>query len=442
MNDEFLYPICTILYKIENSDGWYYAIMSGEENECRKRCDEIKKKNNWYDYECYVSSRCVLKKNIPFQNTMPEANYIHRATDLIYNPFDNKFYYSEETMPYPKIKKRTTSFKIIVKGEGEDEENIWEPNDTDDFESGTDITISFGHKKDKIITIAEDLLSDIPKFINRLKLFGYANLSIEEFTYTKFLAWEVQDKVRFIVQYYGGFNIETEIDKLITKELFYKEFQNLNLTLQKYIEKHNKLFNAFKSQEKFAQSLKWEFDKATFNAPQEYTCLNWNINKSKEFKAFQSTIKEKSEEHTIDFDTKERFNCYLANDYYYWCCENKIFRKLFYIYKTKDIIRFINSKDFEYKKGMSLTDIYNQLLDKGYHQAISCEFKNKKVLIYANGQVESKDATKEEKNELEQIIKNLANNISNKDNLTVSDFVTVLKEYIKYVSYRENKMKL
>ena len=341
-----------------------------------------------------------------------------------------------------KLKKRTTSFKIIVKGEGEDEENIWEPNDIDDFESGTDITISFGHKKDKIITIAEDLLSDIPKFINRLKSCGYANLSIEEYTYTKFLAWEYQDKVRFIVQYYGDFNIETEIDKLISKELFYKEFQNLNLTLQKYIEKHNKLFSEFKSQEKFAQNLKWEFDTATFNTPQEYTYLNWNINKSKEFKAFQTTIKEKSKEQTIDFDTRERFNCYLANDYYYWCCGNKIFRKLFYTYKTKDIIRFINSKDFEYKKEMSLTDIYNQLLDKGYHQAISCEFKNKKVLIYANGQVESKDATKEEKNELEQIIKNLANNISNKDNLTVSDFVTVLKEYIKYASYIENKMKL
>ena len=106
MNDKSLYTVCTILYKTENSDGWYYAIMSGEENECRKRCDEIKKKNNWCDYECYVSSRCVLKKDIPFQNTMPEANYIHRATDLIYNPFDNKFYYSKETMPYPKIKKK------------------------------------------------------------------------------------------------------------------------------------------------------------------------------------------------------------------------------------------------------------------------------------------------------------------------------------------------
>ena len=67
MKDEILYPICTILYKTENSDGWYYAIMSGEENECRKRCDEIKKKNNWCDYECYVSSRCVLNKDIPFQ---------------------------------------------------------------------------------------------------------------------------------------------------------------------------------------------------------------------------------------------------------------------------------------------------------------------------------------------------------------------------------------
>ena len=29
MNDKSLYTVCTILYKTENSDGWYYAIMSG-----------------------------------------------------------------------------------------------------------------------------------------------------------------------------------------------------------------------------------------------------------------------------------------------------------------------------------------------------------------------------------------------------------------------------
>ena len=31
MNHDNMYPVCTILYKTENTDGWYYATMSGSE---------------------------------------------------------------------------------------------------------------------------------------------------------------------------------------------------------------------------------------------------------------------------------------------------------------------------------------------------------------------------------------------------------------------------
>ena len=92
MNHDNMYPVCTILYKTENTDGWYYAIMSGSEKECKKECNKLKKINNWYDYKCYISSWCAVKRDIPFQNIMPEAEYIHHLTGLIYNPFNNKFY--------------------------------------------------------------------------------------------------------------------------------------------------------------------------------------------------------------------------------------------------------------------------------------------------------------------------------------------------------------
>ena len=53
-------------------------------------------------------------------------------------------------MPYPKTKKKITDkFEIIVKGEGDDDEYIWESDDSDDFESGTDVTVSFGAKNIK-----------------------------------------------------------------------------------------------------------------------------------------------------------------------------------------------------------------------------------------------------------------------------------------------------
>jgi len=440
---EYMYPICTILYKTDNTDGWYYAIMSGSEKECKNECEKLKAQHHWYDNKCYVSSWCVKEQNIPFQNYKPSAEYIYRCTDLIYNPFNNKFYYSSEDIPYPESNKRTTNnFDIVVKGEGENDENIWEPDDVDDFESGTDVTISFGHKKDKIITIAEYILKDIPKFIKRLQSTGYANFSNEEYTYTKFLAWEVQDKVRFIVQYYGDDNIETEIDKLISKAIFYREFEIFNAKLHNYVKKHNKLYDEFKLQEEFLQGLKWKFDVTTVDKPIEYVYLKEINTKKKNFKLFRNNIQKKSKEHTVNFNTKEKLYCYRANDYYYWCDENRIIRRLFYTHKEEDIIRFMHSKDFVYKKGMSLTEIQDQLLARGYHQAIDCKYKNKKVFIYANGQVESKEATKEEQTELEQIIKQITKTLKDKNNLMVSEFVELLRTNIDCISYRDNKMKL
>ena len=443
MNHDNMYPVCTILYKTENTDGWYYAIMSGSEKECKKECNKLKKINNWYDYKCYISSWCAVKRDIPFQNIMPEAEYIHHLTGLIYNPFNNKFYYSEETMPYPETKKRTVSkFEIIVKGEGENDKYISEPWDIDDFECGTDITMSFGSKKDKIITIAEDLVKDVPDFIKRLQKIGYANLSIEEYTYTKFLAWEVEDRVRFIVHYYGDDNIETEFDKLIPKELFYNEFEKFLPKLKKCIKKHNKLFEEFKQQEQFLQGLKWVFDENSVDKPVEFTCVDWDETKAEKFKIFVKTINTKSDEHTINWDTREKLFCYLANEYYYWINDNKIYRKFFYSCKDKDVIRFLKSNDFNYKQEMSLTDIYNQLLDKGYNNVISCKYNGKEVEIYENGQVESQEATKDETKELEQLIIKLTKNIKDKENITVSNLVHVLKDNIESISFRDGNMKL
>ena len=157
-------------------------------------------------------------------------------------------------------------------------------------------------------------------------------------------------------------------------------------------------------------------------------------------KLFKKTIAKKSGKQTINFDTYEKQFCYRVNDYYYWNKGNEIRRRFFLSYKTKDVVRFVYSKDFELKKGMSLKDVYNQLLDKGYNQAVDCSYKNKKFFIYANGQTESTEANENLKEELEQIIKECAKTA--KENLTVSEFVHLLKNKITHVSFRDGTMKL
>ena len=450
MNHDDMYSVCTILYKTENTDGWYYATMSGSEEECEKECNKLKKLNNWYDYKCYVSSRYVMKQDIPFQNTLPEARYIHHLTDLIYNPYDNKFYYSSENIPYPNANKRTTNnFQITVKGEGEDDEYILIPDDLDDFECGTDITMSFG-QNDKIITIADDLINDIPKFIKRLKSFGYSNLSIEEYTYAKFLAWKVKDKIRFIGQDYGDSDIGIVIDKLIPEKLFFSEFEKVCSKLEKYIEKHNKLYEEFKHQEKLLNSLKWEYDKDLPYVPWEYTIINWNKGKTKELEEFWNMIfsSENIENRIIlEEEPYECFSCIKIGDYYYGVSEKdegySIMRTFFYTHKLKDIYYFMQSKDFEYKKGMSLTDIYNQLLEKGYKEVMECKYLGKRMRICANGQVRSNEATNDEIQKLEKFVTEIANSFNNKDNIKVFDVYERLRKYdVDLISHIDGKMKI
>lgn len=43
MNHDNMYPVCTILYKTENTDGWYYATMSGSEKNAKKNAINLRK---------------------------------------------------------------------------------------------------------------------------------------------------------------------------------------------------------------------------------------------------------------------------------------------------------------------------------------------------------------------------------------------------------------
>ena len=246
-----MYPVCAILYKKDKSDGWYYACMSGEVKVCEKKSKELKEKNNWYDFKCYESSRGIIQRDIEFRDCLPEAKTMHMTTDLIYCPQEKKWYYPNEFIPYPNnLAKTINKFEIIVKGEGEDDEYLWAPEDEDDFENGTDVIIHFKLSKNKIVTIADDLIIDIPKFIKRLKKDNYSNLTVEEYNYTKFLAWKIEDKIRFIIQSYDYADAVITFDKLIPTKLFYKTFYSLYKKLKYYINRKTQLYSDFKKQAK------------------------------------------------------------------------------------------------------------------------------------------------------------------------------------------------
>lgn len=118
--------------------------------------------------------------------------------------------------------------------------------------------------------------------------------------------------------------------------------------------------------QKILNNAKWEYDEDLPYVPWEYTIIKWNKENIKELEEFADILYNTSEPNVIlDDEPSECFTCKKIGYYYYAVSEknegNCICRTYADINKLKKIYYFMQSKDFEYQKGMSLNDIYNQL---------------------------------------------------------------------------------
>lgn len=425
-----LYPLCEILYKKDNSEGWYFGCMGGEEEECKKKCEELKKQYGWYDYKCFVKSWWVVKPATKFQIYSPRADSMHETSSFIYSTQEQKYYYPEEIIPYPqKETEIDDNFKITIKGEGEDD-NVWEPEDEEDFNEKTEVLILFGSTEYENFVLADYMIEDMEPFIDRLKKENYSNLSVLEYTNTKLLAWKKDNNVRLIIQNYNDDDIIIEYDKLIPENIFYREFNKLYEKLGYYINRRAKVYEEFKEREKFLHSLKWIYDKQNVDVPCEYISFEENKEKIEALKSFAKQIHDKAE--TNEYCGVSYANIHLG-EYWYWLGinENSIYRTYSYSshYRIEDIKRFIKSNDFEYKENMLLSDIANQMLDKGYNYVTKCTLDGKDFTIYLNGQVESEEGSQEECKELEKAIKEIYKNYRNKEKFSVRILWDELKKH-------------
>ena len=425
-----LYPLCEILYKKDNSEGWYFGCMGGEEEECKKKCEELKKQYGWYDYKRFVNSWWVVKPDTEFKIYNPRADSMHETSSFIYSTQEQKYYYPEEIIPYPKKETEIDdNFKITIKGE---DDNVWEPEDEEDFNEKTEVLILFGSTEYENFVLADYMIEDIKPFIDRLKEENYSNLSVLEYTNTKLLAWKKDNTVRLIIQNYNDDDIIIEYDKLIPENIFYREFNKLYEKLGYYINRRAKMYEEFKEREKCLHSLKWVYDKQNIDIPCEYTLFEWDKNKIEDLRIFAKHIQDKAEINK--YCGVPYANIHLGK-YRYWLGtkENCIYRTHCYEHKIKELARFVKSKDFEYKENMSLSDIYNQLLDKGYNYAFDCEFNDKRFDICANGkayeQEENKDYLKGECEQVETIIREIYMNYPDKSNFTVDKLWKELRKY-------------
>ena len=236
---------------------------------------------------------------------------------------------------------------------------------------------------------------------------------------------------------FSEFDFETEIDDFcdyrngINYELSYKycsQYIHLKVFTPKPLDEKQvrmMLLILFARKERdiikytFLANLKWVYNdkREEKDEPEEYIKIKQYPQKAKELQEFADYIYNNASSVVIN---GVPFTCLQLGDYYYRISDfdGYIYRTYANDYKIKDIVRLIYSTDFKYKKDMSLSDIYSQVLKNGYNYAFTCEYNSREFDVCANGKVYGKENEKEQCEPAEKIIKEIYMNYPDKSNFT------------------------
>lgn len=223
-----MYPYCEIAYKLDNSLGWNLAIMNGDKNEVNKKCQS----QNWFKYEIFDGGKCTWQIADKLKYYMRPSD-VHLLSDWVYwQELDKWFIYEDEIIPYPqKTGEETNDISFVYSLN--DPDNYW--NNPDDFDNVEEVYV---HAEVNIKTSTQNANSviefplvcdEFEKFINNLKNNKFAVLHIIELSSDKYMAWEKDNKIRFMVHDYSDNEkeyIPIIMDVLVDKDIFYNKFED------------------------------------------------------------------------------------------------------------------------------------------------------------------------------------------------------------------------
>lgn len=438
------YPVCRILYKTDNTQGWYMAEKSGSVEECQKICEEKKKNHTWTDYECTVDVWYSNEIDIPLRKYEPEASDLHRRTLLIYNPDDKKYYYPDEAMPYPQknLLRPSNKFCITAKTEPANDKECFINDllETEDDFVNTAARLYFNNKLG-IVVISKYVMEDIPAFLNKLNSSGYSNLIIEEYWYTKFLAWKKNGNIRFIIQNYNDNDVEITFDKQVPEHLFFNEFNKLCQKLKEGLQKVRKLHKQFRQEEELLKSLPWIYDTKNKNEIlQEYIDIGSDCIKSRILNSFVAKVKDNSSPSIIDWDSKKKEICMHQGDFFYKVRNHKLIRFYYSEGNNREISRYIKTHDIKINSSLQLAKLYSDMVKNSGREAIDCYLGENKATIYEDGGFEAPLSTPKEKEHLADTIYQIVKD-KDKNEFLIDEFHNLLKEYgIKTSSRYSDRM--
>lgn len=243
-----MYPYCEVLYKTEDSIGWDLAIFNGDKEIVKEKCQS----HNWFEYRIFDGSSYYreIKDKLKY---CPDPYVVHTHSYWVYShELDKWLIDDEEISPYPQKKCRKINdieFKYTF---DETDENWNDPEDFEDEEEdeiyiSADVRIKANKKEIvEIVEVNNFYIDDIEKFINKLRNNKFAIFHINEFTSDKYIAWEKDGKIRFMVCDYSTSSdreyIPIILDVLIDKEIFFNKFENFYFNIKKESSKFKEEF--------------------------------------------------------------------------------------------------------------------------------------------------------------------------------------------------------
>ena len=234
MQESKMYPYSNVFYKTDAGIGWDMAIMDGDKDEVDKKCQS----QNWSKYEIFSGGKCVWRLEDKLKYYKRPSD-VHLLSDWIYwQELDKWFIYENEIIPYPqKSCEETNDISFIYSFD--DTGDNW--NDAGDFDNveevyvSAEVDIKTNTQCVKSIIEMPLVSKDFEKFINKLKNNNFAVLHIMEFSSHKYIAWEKDNKIRFMVHDYSDNEkeyIPIIMDVLIDRENFYNKFEKFYSNLK------------------------------------------------------------------------------------------------------------------------------------------------------------------------------------------------------------------
>ena len=215
----------TIFYKTKDSDDFKHRRLNLPFEECEKICKE-----EGYTYYNIVDL------------TTYNADDLHDRTNI--TCYEGKYYFPEEKIPYPKKEPKTIqSLKMSFVWDKDDEEDYdYIYNGQDEFLTVVIAKFPTMKNVEEIAIVAQDIIEDLPKFLENLEKNNQAVYINEDFSPFKWLAWIKGDKVRLIHQDYGDSDILEEFDILIDKEKFIHLCSNMLKIMEEKIQADTKRY--------------------------------------------------------------------------------------------------------------------------------------------------------------------------------------------------------